>query len=175
MFNVLCDDAAPTVTGGYAKITTLDRSERAGLSVFTGYDPSGMELAIRFESTDSRGSFHGADGSLIERDITLLEQMAGRGQIAGAAVGAPPLVRVTTTDVRGHTVPLIPLNYQRTSGNPNGPIWWIAGIDWDKNPARNFHGERIRQLATVTLLQYVAPDALTSVSDRAKSKKKTKK
>jgi len=174
-FNVLAGDEGPRVTAGYGKITTVDRSERTGLSIFTGYDPAKLELPLRFENLDpSEDVFSHADGFDVERRIALLERMAGRGQFAGAAVGQPSVVRVSTTGNRDDDiVPLIPLAFQRYSDNPNGPVWWISDIDWGSDALRNHRGERIRQLATVSLTQFVAPRlGPSSASDRNKAKRK---
>lgn len=174
-FSVLAGDQPPRVTGGYSKIDVVDRTERAGLSIFKGYDPITIEIPVRFESEDRRGSWHGADGSEVERQITLLEKMAGRGNFAGAAVGAPAIVEISST-AGNDVIPLIPLNYQRSQANPSAPFYWISGIDWDADAQRNDHGERIRQLATITVMSYVAPDSIQeSAALRAKAKKPKKK
>lgn len=170
-FNVLAGDQPPRITDGYAKIGTVDRPEQTGLTTFEGYNPITMEVPIRFEG------FHDGEGMDIERDIALLERMAGRGNFPGAATGPPPIIRVTTTDgsPRGKTVPLIPASYQQTRENTQGPLWLISGIDWDPDPIRNSAGNRIRQLATVTLQQRTRATLLTSVAARAKAKHKKKR
>jgi hypothetical protein len=103
-----------------------------------------MEVPIQFENV--RGSREGLD---IERDIALLERMAGRGNFEGAAIGPPPVVRVSTTNSKGEIVPLIPRGYQWSLQNPSAPLWRIAGIDWDTSVPdgvlRNDAGNRIRQ------------------------------
>jgi hypothetical protein len=178
-FHVLADDQPPRITSGYSKIGVIDRTERCGISVFQGYDPIVIEIPVRFEAEDRSGSWAGADGSQIEKDIQLLEQMAGRGIIAGAAIGAPPIIRIQTRDNAGNFVGLIPRAYQWTRGNPNNQFYWISGIDWDADALRNRQGERIRQRATITVTQYVTPDTLApSAAERVKAltpKKKPKK
>jgi hypothetical protein len=169
-FHVLAGDQAPRVVGGYAKIDVVDRTERSGISVFRGYDPIVLEVPVRFEAEDRSGPWGSADGTQIERDIRLLEQMAGRGIHQGAAVGAPPIIQVMTRDNSGNFVGLIPKAYQYTRGNPLNQLWWVSGIDWDPDGQRNDDGQRIRQLATITLTQYVTPDQLVpSAAERAKS------
>jgi hypothetical protein len=171
-FNVLAGDQPPRVTGGYAKFSTVDRPERVGLNRFDGYDPIGMEIPIRFEAgmyADGT-TFSGAE---VEHDIQLLERMAGRGNFKGSAVGQPPVIRISTTDGAGKLVSLIPENYQWTPDNPSAPLWRVAGIDWDSDPLRNEKGERVRQLATVTLSQYTRVALATrSVTHRRRGRKK---
>src|SRR4051812_47908097 len=41
---VLCGDASPQPTGGYANFDTIDRPQRVGVPVFTGYDPITLEV-----------------------------------------------------------------------------------------------------------------------------------
>lgn len=166
-FDVLAGDSPPRITAGYAKFDTVDRPQREGLTVFTGYDPIQMEVAIRFEAV-----IEGA-GLDIERDCALLERMAGRGNFEGAGIGSPPVVRVSTTNAKGEIVPLIPRGYQWSRQNPSAPLWRIAGIEWDDSVPngvlRNTAGNRIRQVATVTLQKRSAIKLQTrSVSERAR-------
>jgi hypothetical protein len=148
-FSVLAGDVPPQITGGYAKLSIVDRPGRVGVTMFEGYDPVTMEVPVRFETP--RGS---REGLQIEKDIALLERMAGRGDFPGAAVGPPPIIRVSTTDADGNIVPLIPRNYQWSPQNKTAPTWRVAGIEWDAEPRRNDAGNRIRQLAVVTLQQH---------------------
>ena len=154
-FSALSGDEPPRITGGYAKIESVDRPLRAGMSVFTGYDPTTMEVALRFEAWLT------GEGLLMERDIDLLEQMAGRGNIGGQGVGSPPLVQVSTTNPIGHIVPLIPAGYQWTREGHNAPLWWVSGLDWGTGALRDDDGNRVRADCTVTLTEYNRPRALT--------------
>lgn len=171
--HVLAGDAPPRIIGGYAKLDTQDRPGRTGLTTFTGYDPVTMEIPVRFDTVATTGQ--GAD---IEDDIALLERMAGRGAYAGAAVGPPPIVRVSTTNAKGEIVPLVPANYQWSASNPGAPLWRIQNpIDWDDSVPdgvlRNDAGNRIRQRATITVQQHTNLRLLQrSVSQRHKANKK---
>lgn len=172
-FHVLAGDNPPRIVDGYAKLTTVDRPERVGLTVFEGYNPVVMEVPVRFES--SRGSNRGMD---IEADIALLERMAGRGMGADA-IGPPPVVKVTVTN-GASVVPLIPHNYQRSDQNKSGPLWRIANIEWDDSTGsgvlRNHAGNRVRQLAVVTLHQHTKLNLLSrSATVRARSKPPARK
>lgn len=163
-FHVLAGDGAPQVTGGYSKLEILDRPQRVGLTNFMGYDPITMDIPIRFEA------FATGQGVNIEVDIRTLERMAGRGNFAGVGVGPPPVIRVSTTNGRGEPVPLIPANYQWSKDNPSAPLWRVSGIAWDAEPIRNGAGNRIRQLAVVTVQQHVKVSLATrSASERARS------
>jgi hypothetical protein len=168
VLKVFAGDGPPVITGGYAKYDMLDRPGRTGLTHFLGYDPITMDVPIRFEWTtvNSRGEPEGAD---IEEDIALLERMGGRGVGSMNGVGRPGRVRVKTLD-GVVAMPLIPSNYQPSSQNPNPPAWVVSDIAWDENPWRNKAGNRIRQLAVVSLTQYVSPVAQgpLSVTDRSR-------
>jgi hypothetical protein len=110
-------------------------------------------------------------GNEVERDCLLLERMAGRGNFHGAAVGQPPVIRVSTTNASGLVIPLIPENYQWSRANPAAHLWRVAGIEWDSDPWRDGRGQRIRQLATVTLQQHTRVALATrSVTHRRRGK-----
>lgn len=172
-FNVLAGDGPPTIVDGYAKINTVDRSGRRGISSFVGYNPIVLQVPIQFESEDTTGSFIEASGVQIEKDIALLEQMAGRGQFQGEGEGAPPILHVSTM-IGDRYVSLIPDSLQRQrTGSGASTEWWISNIEWDANAIRNGQGNRIRQLATVELTEYVAPRKLVkSAAARHKGSQK---
>lgn len=168
-FSVLAA-APPKIEDGYAKLGTLDRPGRVGITTFEGYNPISMLVPIQFESWTVRDG--GAD---VEDDIALLERMAGRGKGADAS-GPPPVIRVSTTGASGNVVPLIPANYQWTLQNQGAPVWRISGIEWDDEPLRSGGGRRLRQGAVVSLQQHTkASLAVRSVAQRAKDKKKKPK
>lgn len=148
VFSVMADDDPPTITGGYAKFSTLDRPARKGLTKFDGYDPLTMSVPVLFEAYEQQ------DGSSVEDRIEELERMAGIGRYSGSGIGPPAVVHVSTTNGNGDAIPLIPLNYQRTDANPNGPLWRVTNIEWGDNALRDRKGRRIRQKATVTLQQH---------------------
>jgi hypothetical protein len=155
VFHVLPQDGKrPQIVGGYAKFSVVDRPERVGLSRFDGYDPLVMEVYVHFEAFD-------ASPAEVERDIALLERMAGRGAFAGAGVGKPPVIRVSARDRYGNPSPLIADNYQQTATNEAAPLWRVSGISW--GDAYGDRQGRQRQLATVTLTQHTR----TSVATRS--------
>jgi hypothetical protein len=162
-FSVLAGDQPPRVVGGYAKFATVDRPARTGLTTFTGYDPVTMEVPIQFDAFASR------DGSSVEDAIAELERMAGRGAFAGAAVGPPAVIHVSTTDADGKVIPLIPLNYQTSSENESAPFWRVTGIEWDPDALRDRQGRRVRQKATVTIQQHTK--VTTTIKNRSASER----
>jgi hypothetical protein len=165
---VQAGDEPPRIVGGYAEWDIVDRPQRVGLSQFRGYDPITVEIPIRFDNFQAGGmaggpTGYGAEGLGIEADIRRLERMAGRGLESVNGVGPPGRVKVATTDESGKVVPLLSANYQAHPLNPSPPSWVIAGIEWESGALRNRAGNRVRQLATVTLQQHVS----TSLTGRS--------
>lgn len=159
ILHVLAGDGPPQPTGGYAKWSVVDRYGRTGLMQFDGYDPTTLDIPIRFESTgkNSEGVPIG-----VEDDIAKLERMGGRGNFPGAGTGPPGLIKLTVTDGTGRVVPLVPSIYQSDSDrNGNPPKWVLVNpIQWDASVPdgvlRNRYGNRIRQKATITLQRYTS-------------------
>jgi hypothetical protein len=164
-FHVLAGDEPPKVTAGYQKLEVRDRPLRTGITAFTGFDPISMDIPIRFEN------YKGQDGTAIEDDIALLEQMAGRGIFKGAAIGPGAVIRIATTGPTGAVNGLIPPAYQYNKDNPSGPLWRIADIAWDDGALRDRNGNRIRAGAVVTVQQ----DMHVAFKIRSVAKRKAKK
>jgi hypothetical protein len=157
-FYVLAGDSSPQITDGWAQVQTINRPRRLGFTYVTGYNPIALTVPIQFEALhDENGKW--AITPNLEFDIQKLEWMAGRGKLwpAGqAAVGDPPLVTVASYDETGKQTNLIPPNMQYT-GAPGDIVWWVAGIDYDDSDegcVRNQAGDRVRQKAAVSLVQY---------------------
>jgi hypothetical protein len=157
---VLAGDEPPKVVGGYAKFDTVDRPERIGLTRFRGYDPLTVEVPIRFEAWAARERFASGvktedrPGAVIERQILLLERMAGRGDsYGGAGLGPPPILRLSSLDSQGKVVPLVSSLLQWTDKS-NAPLWRIIDLSWDDGAIRSSSGQRVRQTATVTLQEH---------------------
>jgi len=168
--DVMGDDMAPpTISDGYALLQVVARPGMVGVAQFMGYNPLVMDVPVRFQAVD----YSDALGN--EMDIMMLERMAGRGNFAGSGRGAPPVLRLTTTDNNGNIVPLIPLNYQwNSSMHTSGPLWRIQAIKWDTGAWRNRHGRRISQSAVVTMWEFTPITLQTTLVERAKSKHKHK-
>lgn len=173
-FSVLAN-APPRVTGGWAKINVIDRPQRLGMTVAQGYDPVTLEVPVQFEAVVRQPPGKRAiPGAGVEYDIQQLEWMAGRGKLYGSrqdnkvghpAVGDPPLVSVASFRSDGTESNLIPPNL-------HGIEWLLSHVEYDANPIRNRHGDRTRQVATVTLTEYVASPGTTydSPATRARAK-----
>jgi len=146
---------------------------RKGINQFTGYNPLQMDVPIQFEDYAS------GDGTAVERDIRILERMAGRGTYSGAAVGPPDVIRLSVIDNHSRVVPLIPVSYQWVPKvNPSPPTWRISGIAWDANPLSDDSGNRIRQKAVVTVTEFtpvLIVQRSATVRAKAKAKPKAKK
>ena len=130
---VLKGDGAPKITDGYATWEQVDRPRRRSLTIWRGSAPLRMEVPVMFEG------WHGNEGQ--EHDISKISRMASmQGQ------DEPPVVKV-----HGYGIPIA------------GPHHWvIEGIDWGDKViwGHNNKGDlvRLRQDATIKLLQFVADD-----------------
>jgi hypothetical protein len=172
-FSVLAGDGSPTVTGGGAKVAIVDRPQRVGLTVVSGYDPLTLDIPIMFDAMAATSPRTPQD---IESDIRKLEWMTGRGLLYNGEIGSPgqgdpPLVRVFTANARGDRTPLVPVQYQT-----DNLYWLVSNVQWDANPDRAPSGYRLRQKATVTLTELVSNPFSTSSSSpaaRAAAKKAT--
>lgn len=159
---VLAGDGAPTVTGGWPKWVEVERPQRVSMTVLQGYPPLQLTIPIRFEAVlETQGRMD------VEREVQKLEWMAGRSRVAlghthgepgGVFTGHPghdalgdsPLIQVYTSDGQKET-PLVPVQFQ-------GLNCVMTNIAFDESTdgcKRSAGGARVRQLATVTLLQHV--------------------
>jgi hypothetical protein len=157
-FSVLADlnTGRPTVTGGGAKWNVIDRPQRAGLTVFGGYDPLQLSVPILFDSF--------IDGTSVENDIDLLWKMWGRGvrSANASASKAAPVIEVDGD--------LLPKMIRVSVDNPSPPNWVITGIDEDSSSAvHNSATHVVRLAATVTLEQFVTTSALASLAPTSAS------
>lgn len=177
--SVLAGDGAPTVTGGWGRWNQVTRPGSTSLTTFDGYDPWTMDVPIQFEAVaddygDQLPAAAGFDpkhrnntsARKIEAQIALLTSFANRGPKApSAGRGVPPLVIVSATAAKPEgNAPLVPAEVQNVD-------WVISSIAWDTNPIRNFGGYRIRQAATVSLMQYISGPFDASNNSTAKRAK----
>jgi hypothetical protein len=168
-FYVLAGVGAPTPTGGWAKINTIDRARRKGFTMPIGYDPAAMDVPVRFEATVDYGAF-GWTPAQLEHDIQVLEWMAGRGKLYAngthPAQGDPPIVQVSSFQADSQSsTNLIPPNFH--SDGANDLRWLISNLQYDSGAIRGPLGDRHRQDITVSLVEYVAvPGAPTSPKQR---------
>jgi hypothetical protein len=161
--SVMCGDDPPTIKGGYAKWTTVDRPLRTGVTLFQGYDPVTMDVSLRFGTWTKAGwdtglSKESTAGSDTEEAIGWLEWMAG----AHFNAGASPFVYVNTYANAGGTTNLVPSGYQETVGVgasvSDTKRWpWVitGGITWGKS-LRDKNGDRVYQECTFTCMNYLS-------------------
>jgi len=159
---VLAGEGAPTITGGWPEWIQVPRPQRVAMTVLQGYPPIQLSIPIQFEAVaNSSNPMH------VEEEIRKLEWMAGRSAGGGApghergegqslfagkpgqdALGDSPLVNIYTSN-NEIEIPLVPIQFQ-------GIQYVLTSIDFDPNPLREEGGHRLRQLATVTALEFVA-------------------
>lgn len=158
-FTCLAGDGAPTITDGFAQINVVARPRQKAYTQPAGYNPIVMTIPIRFEAAIVPSS-PSTNAVAVERDIQILEGMAGRGKFVSSnqsvhtAEGDPPIVQVYGVSAKSPSN-LIPKNL-------HGLSWVISGLEYDQNPVRNHTGNRRRQDVTVTLTEWVRPPATTS-------------
>lgn len=164
-------ERGPTVIGGYAKWTTIDRPRRTGLTSFAGYDPIQIQVPVQFEAY--LGEKSGYD---IENDVQALEFLAGRGQKSANTQKdkTPPYVAIESFNASGQTVFTLGNNYTFDDDiNPTPPRWVITGVEWDDAILFNRLGRRLRQKATITFTQYVKPSVGQFGAKKATKKRTT--
>ena len=136
-FSVMCGDDPPTVAGGYAKWTVVDRPLQRGATVFQGYDPITMTVNLRFGIWDNTNGWHTSDqakdtdGYTVEQCIAALEWMAGAQTYSGQS----PIVMVNTYNSSGAGTNLVPNQYQSVGNSfssKDSKYFWVIGngITW---------------------------------------------
>jgi hypothetical protein len=133
---VLKGDAPIKVTDGFGGWTVVDRPHRRGLTVFTGPQPFRMDVPVLFDGWQKHTGQ--------EHEISRLSRM---GRMQGEE-DEPPVIRV-----RGYGIP-----------DTGVDKWVIENIQWGDNVIwdRSSKGDlvRLRQDATVQMMEYVAPDRI---------------
>lgn len=143
-------DGSPTVTDGYGGWITIDRYRRRPITEWQGPGPLRIQIPVAFEN------WAAGEGVQLEQDIRALEQMAGLdGPVKGhhGLLREPPRLIV---DSGG----FIPHDFHDASQLR----WVIEELQWAEGSLRNKAGNRLRQPATITILNYQADDALESQS-----------
>jgi len=137
---VLLGDQSPTLSGGLGGWTEVDRPKRTSITEWQGRKPYRMSIPVLFDAYASNGAMEAGDR--IENRIAALEAMATPlTQADKDPLGPPPIVRVEGA---------IPHNNLQ---------WVIDSIDWGDSEWVVGAGpieERVRQAATVSLIEYVA-------------------
>lgn len=157
-FYVLAGPSRPNITAGWAKINVIDRAQRKGFTIPSGYDPISMDVTVQFEALTRQPSGQFAITSDVEGDIQKMEWMAGRGKlfvdvqqgrsVGTAATGNPPIVTVAAYTGGGAQSNLVPPNLQ-------GVSWLISNIAYDDSAYSDRNGNRLRAPVTISLTEFV--------------------
>lgn len=123
----------------------IDRPGRTGITYWSGHQPMAYDIELFFDDPDEKS---------VEDALETLEGMAGRGTKRHGT--EPPLLKVDTSGLMPHDF----------HSDPD-TRWVING--WDEangedDPLVNDHGNRYRQTVTVTLMQFVADERVSSLS-----------
>jgi len=122
-------DARPDVTAGYGGWTEVARPRRRPLTVWTGSPGLRMTLPILLDGFQA--------GRSVERDIANLERLS----LPTAADGSPPRLRLAA---RGGAVP------------HTDRVWVVDTLTFADGAVMNKAGDRTRQPATLSLLEWIA-------------------
>jgi hypothetical protein len=145
---VLAGEGAPTPSGGYGKWAHIQRPQRTDLTIHEGYAPMTLTVPLLFDAVRENGVRED-----VEAKIQVLEGLAGRGIDLPtgftAGFGKPTLV-VVYSNTGASANQLVPKPFQ----TPNLE-WAIEDITFDDHPLRDTGAARIRQAATIKLLQFV--------------------
>lgn len=144
----LLGDGNPIPTDGYGGWQSVARIRRRGLTEWQGNNPLVIDIMIIFDGF--------AEGKSQESAIRQLEKMAGLEQ----GMREPPLL---TFDSGG----LVPHDATDAAHND----WVISDIKWG-DADRDHRGNRTRQAATVTVMQYIEEDALSMASPAQRRRRK---
>lgn len=136
----------PAITDGFGGWEVIDVPGKTGITHWRTRDPIQIPLELFFNDDDLTNS--------VEDAIATLEAFAGRGSKRHG--DEPAVLKVDTGG-------LMPFDWHQFPDTR----WVINGIDYSTDPDEvivNSHGNRVRQTATVTLLEYIADARLASLS-----------
>lgn len=155
---VRAGEGPPTVTEGYGGWELTERPRRRPLVHWKGFPGLTLSVPIMFDGWNRDDVLLGGEPESIEDKINTLELMAGRGR--GGGSGEPPVV---TLEGPGELVPY------------SGQSWVITSIEWG-DAELNADGYRIRQPATVAVVQFTTDKAIKarSVANRREASRKSK-
>lgn len=131
--SVLLGADRPDVSSGYGGWEEVTRPKRSTVTTWAGQPARRLALSVLFDNF--------VDGRSIEADLRVLERMA-----LPRPGGQPPAVKVSAPGG------VIPPFYE-------GMTWVVDAISWG-DALMNTAGNRVRQAAVVTLLQYITDDLL---------------
>lgn len=152
-FTARLGDGAIVPSDGFGGWDVTPRPRRRGLTEWNGNNPMTIDIPVLFD--------HFRAGTSVEDDVQQLERMAGWG----GQGGEPPLLAFNSGGLIPHD-------------QHDGPThdWVISAVAWG-DADRNDHGNRIRQAATITVMEYVEDDVLSdeSAAQRHKARKNAQK
>jgi hypothetical protein len=147
----LLGDGAGNLTAGFGGWDKIKRDRRTSLTEWSGRDGMEIPIPVIFENWRS--------GESIEPDIKQIEKMAGLGNQGG---GEPPLMTFNTGGVVAHDYHDAPKH-----------DWVITDVEFG-DCVKNNYGNRVRQIATITVSQYIDDDVLEKLSPAGKHRDKNK-
>jgi LysM repeat protein len=153
-------EGSPKIASGYGKWTIIERWRRRAITEWNGTEPLRLWIPITFEAWKS------GKGAELERDITTLERMAGIADADPDAPLSPPATLIVDSDG------FIPHDVR----SDRTRRWVIENLEWADDSLRNDAGNRVRQPAALTLLEFGDDAALGKQSAtlrRRTAKKKT--
>lgn len=133
----------PDVSAGYGGWEEVERPRRSTVTSWKGQPARRLSLSILLDNL--------VEGRSIEGDIRRLERMA-----LPRPDGPPPTVTLAAV---GGVIPW------------KSATWVIDGIAWG-DALMNSHGNRVRQAATITFLQYVSDELLQASPAKKRRKQK---
>jgi hypothetical protein len=151
--NAICGTEGVKITGGWGKWKIVGRPQRVGITVLEGYDPMTVTIPLIIDKA----------GASVESEIAILEWLGGRGRLfkhrpGYAGQGDTPLIELYSTNGSEQQTALVPRILQDEGKSEIRFV--VSNIEYDIcgreyiQAIRNKQFERIRQAATVTLLQY---------------------
>lgn len=147
----LLGDGAGNLTAGFGGWENIRRDRRYSITEWSGRDGMEIPIPIIFENW--------AVGTSLEGDIKQLEMMAGLGNKGG---GEPPLMTFNSGGV-------IPHDFHDAPSHD----WIITNLEFG-DCVKNDWGNRVRQIATVTVAQFIDDDVLDKLSPAGKHRSKNK-
>jgi hypothetical protein len=149
--SVLLGAERPDVSSGYGGWEEVTRPKRTTVTTWAGQPARRLSLSVLFDNF--------VEGRSIEADLRVLERLA-----LPRPGGQPPTVKVSAPGG------IVPPFYE-------GMTWVVDALSWG-DALMNAAGNRVRQAAVVTLLQYISDDLLAispAKKRRAKRNRKTGK
>jgi len=149
-------DDPPSVSQGFGGWAEVERPGRVSMTVWRGYPPISVDVAVVLDRFDSD------EGTGIEAGVQILEAMAGRGERRSS--GGPPELTVQTAGVMPHDHTASP-----------SLRWVITDLTVvDDSVIVNGAGNWTRASFQVALLQHVTDQGLASQTAKVRARTRGK-